>query len=168
MALVLRVALVMVSSASVTLRKAGNACQVFGLVSACLLSFCFASACQTSCAPSNQATITYADGIKRDPYTYESTAYSGSEWLHYPSQRRYVFPHKLDTPNYDVSAYVAFNAYPVASDGLGSSDISIPSGDILVIEQKTDNDLGVRNNTCSELYLYIKATVPPSDTDGGL
>ena len=158
----------MVSSASVTLRKAGNACQVFGLVSACLLSICFASACQTSCGPGNQTPITYADGIKLDSDTYESTAYAGGEWLHYPSERRFVFPHHLGTSNYAITAYVAFNAYPGTSDDAGSSDVAVAAGDILVIEQQTDQDLGVRNDTCSDEYLYIRITAHRTDTDSGL
>ena len=167
MALVLGVALVMASTASVTLRKGGNAFQVFGFVSACLLSFCFASACQTSCGPSNQAQIIYADGIKRDRDTYESTAYAGGEWLHYPSERRFVFPHNLGTSNYDIKAYVAFSAYAVPSDDAGSSDIAVAAGDILVIEKQTEKDLGVRNDTCSDEYLYIRLTAHRT-VDGGL
>jgi hypothetical protein len=157
----------MASTASVTLRKGGNGFQVFGLVSACLLSFCFASACQTSCGTGNQTPITYADGIKVDADTYESTALDG-EWLHYPSQRRFVFPHHLDATIYDIKAYVAFSAHPVPSDDLGSSDIAFASGDILVIEKQTADELGVRNDTCSEEYLYVRVTAHRTVTDGGL
>jgi hypothetical protein len=157
----------MASSASVILRTKGTAFRVFGLASACLLSFCFASACRTSCGTGNQTPIVYADGLRNDSHTYESTAYEG-EWLHYPSQRRFEFPHNLGTTNYQIQAFVAFSARPVASDGLSISDIAVASGDILVIEQKTENTLRVRNDTCSEEYLHIRVTADPTDTDAGL
>ena len=157
----------MASSVLVTPHKGGSAFRGFGLVSACLLSFCFTSACQTSCGAGNQTPIVYADGIKIESHSYESTAYEG-EWLHYPSQRRFEFPHNLGTMNYQIDAYVAFSSRPVSNDGLGNSDIALASGDILVIEQKTEKTLRVRNDTCSEEYLYIRVTADSTDTDAGL
>lgn len=147
-------------------RKAGTHSRLLGVASCCLLSLCLTPACQTSCAPGNQAVILWADGITNvTQRTYESTPYDG-EWLHYPSNRRFEFPHRLGTTDYTIAAYVAFNNHPVVTDGIGTSDIALAAGDIMVIERKSEDTLVVRNDTCSEEYLYIRLQAAPHDDAG--
>jgi hypothetical protein len=107
--------------------------------------------------------VTYRDGItSADQHTYESTRYDG-EWLHYPANRRFEFPHKLGSTNYDIQAFVAFSSRPNVNGGNGRSDIAVAAGDIMVIERKTQDSLIVRNDTCSEEFLYVRLVAYPSD-----
>lgn|GEM_PF-2093264 len=148
-------------------RHARAVSPLLGIVFACLLGAVATSGCQTSCAAGNQEVIRYSEGINADSLTYESTPYTG-EWLHYPSNRRFVFPHKLGTADYEVQAFIAFNSRPVGADGSSVSDIAIAAGAILIVEQKTEELLQIRNDTCSEQYLYVKLYAHPSESDAGL
>jgi hypothetical protein len=150
------------------LRSGATVCHLFGMVTACVFSLCLTPACQTSCSSGNQEPIRFSDGITRaDLGTYESTPYDG-EWLHYPSNRRFEFPHNLGTADYEIQAFVAFSSHPVATDGLGASDIAVAAGDIMVIERKTNDTLLVRNDTCSAEYLYVKLFARLPEIDAGV
>lgn len=99
--------------------------------------------------------------------TYETTAYDG-EWLHFPSNRRFDFKHNLGTTNYSIAAsYVSFSSRPVPADGESATDISQAAGDMMIIEKRDANDLVVRNDTCSELYLYLKLRTDMNLPDAG-
>lgn len=116
------------------------------------------TACQTSCAAGNQALVPYVDGLKHTDGTtmiYETTRYDG-EWLHFPSYRRFSFEHNFGTDDYRLEeAYISFSNHPVRSTG-DNADVALIAGDMMVIEQKNANTLVVRNDTCSEQYLYLK------------
>jgi hypothetical protein len=159
----------MAPSVSAVLHRTGAVCRRLGFVFAGLSCFCLASACDTSCASGNQPLITYRDGVtSADQRTYESTPYDG-EWLHYPANRRFEFPHHLNTANYDIQAFVAFGSHPDVADGSGRSNIAVAAGDILVIEGKTATSLVVRNDTCSEEFLYVRlVATSPSDAGASL
>jgi hypothetical protein len=160
----------MASTASVILRKGGNAFQVFGFVSACLLSFCFTSACQTSCGNSNQQPIPYVDGkthVDNGVRIYESTPITG-EWLDFQSYRRFKLVHNLCTLDYNPYLYIAFSSNPAPYGDAG--DTAIASGDSALIENQGLKSLQVLNATCSPQYLYVKivASAPVNSDDEGL
>ena len=136
----------------------------------CLSVFWLTSACQTSCENNDQQPIPYKDGIKHpDPVDpaqtdYESTPLDG-EWLHFPGYRRFLLYHNLHTMDYTaLTMYIAFDSVPFHGD---AGDVAIASGDVALIEAKTADTLQIRNDTCSEQYLYVKIVAPTVDADAG-
>ncbi len=131
-----------------------------------------ASACQTSCGPGNQAAILYVDGkIHTDGLNryYESTPYDG-EWLDFQSNRRFMFQHDLHTNDYRIDAWLSFSSHPVTvgSDAsTPSADVAAVSGDMMVVDKKTADTLIVRNDTCSQQYLYVLLTASAGQSDAG-
>lgn len=101
--------------------------------------------------------MAYADGSTNHAAgTYETTAYDG-EWLHFPSNRRFAFKHGLGTTNYSIAAaFVSFSSRPAPAGDENATDISQAAGDMLIIEKRDASELVVRNDTCSDLYLYVK------------
>ena len=135
--------------------------------------FCLTSACQTSCEPGNQAPIPYVDGkthTSGSDRIYETTPYD-SEWLDFQSNRRFSFQHNLNTTDYRIEAWTAFSSHPVASSSDASSssgDVAPVTGDVFVVDQRAANTLLVRNDSCSQQYLYVKLTASAALSDAGL
>ncbi len=130
--------------------------------------FWLTTACQTSCGDANQQPINYADGKTHTEdglRIYETTPRDG-EWLHFPSYRRFKLEHNLKTTAYTPFILIAFSSHPVASISDASDDVAIASGDVAVIEKIGDNSMIIRNDTCSEQYLYVKLTAG-IDVDAG-
>ena len=140
------------------------------------LVFWLTSACQTSCGKSDQQPVLYVDGkthIDGSDRIYETTPRE-SEWLHFPSSRRFLLQHNLGTTDYAPLIFIAFDSHPVTSISDASDDVAIASGDVAIIEKMGCNQMLIRNDTCSEQYLYVrlKTSVVPNDAghdvDGGL
>jgi hypothetical protein len=132
--------------------------------------FWLTSACQTSCASSNQQPIDYVDGKTHTEGSlriYETTPLNG-EWLHFPSNRRFRFEHNLHTTSYTPVIYVAFGSHPIPTDMDASGDVAVATGDVAIIEQINPDSLMIRNDTCSEQYLYVKIIAPNVTPDAGL
>ncbi len=136
----------------------------------CGSSFVFwlTTACQTSCGNSNQQPIRYVDGRK---YTdgpwqiYETTPYDG-EWLHFPSYRRFSLEHNLGTKDITPFMWIAFDSHPIPLDG-DAGDVAPATGDVAIIESIGPNAIQIRNDTCSEQYLYVKILAPNAAFDVG-
>ena len=132
-----------------------------------LATFWLTSACQTSCANNDQQPIRYVDGTTRTVGTqrvYESTPFNG-EWLHFPGNRRFLLTHTLGTTPYSsLMMFIAFDSHPISGD---AGDVAIATGDVAVVERIEPDSLQIRNDTCSEQYLYVKATAE-IDPDAGL
>lgn len=145
--------------------------RALAVVCGSFLMFWLTSACQTSCASGNQQPIKYVDGkIRTDGSLriYETTPING-EWLHFPSNRRFLLMHKLETIDYtSMVVYVAFDSHPVPIDQDASADLAIATGDVAIIEQMKSDSLLIRNDTCSEQYLYVRITAPNVTPDAGL
>jgi len=144
-------------------RRVGIACAAF--------SFWLTSACQTSCGVnSNQAAVKYVDGkthLEGPLRIYESTPVHG-EWLYFPGNRRFLLEHNLHTTNYNTFMYVAFSSHPLPGDAAvdTAGNAAVASGDVAIVEQVNEDSIQLRNDTCSEQYLYVKLTVPV-DSDAG-
>jgi hypothetical protein len=108
--------------------------------------------------------ITHTDGTAR---IYETSPYDG-EWLDFQSNRRFLINHNLGTIDYSIDARIAFSSNPVPKDSDASSDVAIASGDVIVVEKMTPDSLQVRNDTCSQQYLYIRLTAQFGDGDAGV
>lgn len=132
--------------------------------------FWLTSACQTSCGNSNQQPIPYVDGkthLEGFLRIYETTPRDG-EWLHFPSNRRFLLQHNLGTTDYNPLILIAFNSHPVASISDASDDVAIASGDVAIIEKVGCNQMLIRNDTCSEQYLYVRLNTSVIAPDAGL
>lgn len=134
--------------------------------------FWLTTACQTSCGNSNQQPIQWVDGITHTTTNgreliYETTPYNG-EWLDFQSNRRFLLIHNLKTTDYSIDARIAFNSNPVPKDSDASSDVAFASGDVVVVEQMNADSLQVRNDTCSQQYLYIRLTAAIGVGDAGV
>ena len=134
--------------------------------------FWLTTACQTSCGNSNQQPLPYVDGITHTTTNgteqiYETTPYDG-EWLDFQSYRRFRLIHKLETTNYSIDARIAFSSNPVPKDSDASSDVAFASGDVVVVEQINADSLQVRNDTCSQQYLYVRLTAAIGVGDAGV
>jgi len=130
--------------------------------------FWLASACQTSCGINNhQEAVRYVDG---QTYTegqfrvYESTPLNG-EWLYFPGNRRFRLEHNLRTSNVSsLLMAVAFSSHPVSGD---AGEFALATGDVAVVEKIDADSLQIRNDTCSEQYVYVKVTSPITAADAG-
>ena len=112
---------------SATHRTGGVHSRSLTLALGLLIVLRLTSACQTSCAPGNQAAIPYVDGkihVTGGDRIYETTPRDG-EWLHYPSNRRFLFKHNLGTSDYQIDARIAFGSHPVPEDQDASADTAI-------------------------------------------
>jgi hypothetical protein len=137
------------------LKRAGLGCAIF--------SFWLASACQTSCGTNNyQDPVPYVDGKKwtdeNGDQVYESTALDG-EWLDFPGGRTFRLVHNFGNPTIkDLRMQIAFSSTPMRGD---KADVAFATGDVAVVEKVEPDALVIRNNTCSEQYIYVKITAPP-------
>jgi hypothetical protein len=60
--------------------------------------------------------------------------------------------------------YVAFSSNPVSND---AGEVALASGAVAVVEKIDRDAIQIRNDTCSEQYLYVKITAPIVDPDAG-
>jgi hypothetical protein len=117
--------------------------------------------CQTSCGDKDSTPVLWADGIvtgTEGNRVYQTTERRGT-WLHFPSYRAFRFPHNFGTDNYEVTAYVSLDDdSPAVSDADGTTEqLAIASGNIVVLNEWTENELVVENGTCeNEYYLYLR------------
>ena len=130
------------------------------------LSLWLTSACQTSCGTNNyKDPVLYVDGRTRtegDHQVYESTPING-EWLDFPGGRTFRLVHNFHNPNITtLTLQIAFSSTPMTGD---AGDIAFATGDVAVVEKMEPNALVIRNNTCSEQFLYVKITAPPPQPD---
>jgi hypothetical protein len=136
-------------------------------VPGCLAVFWLTSACQTSCANNDQQPIKYVDGrtyVRDSTRYYESTPWNG-EWLHFPGNRRFLLHTGLGTTDYtNLAMFIAFDSHPINAD---AGDVAVATGDVAVVERIDADDLQLRNDTCSEQYLYVKIAAPV-DVDAGM
>ena len=126
------------------------------------MSLWLTSACQTSCGTNNyKDPVYYVDGKTRtegDHQVYESTPING-EWLDFPGGRTFRLVHNFRNPNITtLTLQIAFSSTPMTGD---AGDVAFATGDVAVVEKMEPNALVIRNNTCSEQYLYVKITAPP-------
>jgi hypothetical protein len=89
---------------------------------------------------------------------YETTPFDG-EWLHFPTYRRFSLVHHLHTTDITPIMWVAFSSNPIPLDG-DAGDVALASGDVAIIERIDPDAIQIRNDTCSEQYLYVKITAP--------
>lgn len=92
-----------------------------------------------------------------DPDTWESTDI-GEPWLWFPRQRYYVFDLRAlggRTPK--PLAYVSPSPEPTKNGG----NFTIGSGNIVEFFNVSPNRIDVKNDTCSDYYLYLELKVPP-------
>src|ERR1700690_1669805 len=135
--------------------------RALAVVCGSFLVFWLTSACQTSCGNSNQQPIKYVDGKTHTTdgqRIYETTPFDG-EWLHFPSYRRFSLVHDLCTMDYTPFMLIAFDSHPIPLDG-DAGDVAIASGDVAIVENVTPTTFQIRNDTCSEQYLYVRLTAP--------
>lgn len=120
-----------------------------------LLIAAFASSlalgCNPPCATSESDAVSY-DGGTTVSGVYETSPIDG-QYLHFPGGRRYSLHHGLETTPQLISAYVAFEEYP-----LKENNISTAAGNQLVIEVVDGEFVQVHNDTCDELYLRVVAS----------
>ena len=113
------------------------------------------SGCQSQCGDNDDEPILYTDGtveLTAQGRVYMSTPYDGT-WLHFPARRRFLLRHGLGTSSYSVDAYLSFHPRPLEKGGGG---LSAPAGNEVIVERLTEDELVVKNDTCSEFYLLVR------------
>jgi hypothetical protein len=141
--------------------------------SAAALAFALGTvACDATCGRDVEEEIVFEGGsLDSSGTVYETSPWEGP-YLHFPTGRRYALVHDLGRRPLLVQTYVAFeerpmpaNSEPRASD---HTNIAESAGNQVVIEIVNDQMIGVRNDTCAELYLRVVAIAPAEGDVAGV
>ena len=97
-----------------------------------------------------------------DPY-YDGTAVDGfymlSDWtgpfLPFLGGKRYRFFHGLGVVPREMACWASFN-----STGILNGSIAPPAGNMCVIQEINNEFIQIKNDTCSEMYVMVTASVP--------
>jgi hypothetical protein len=124
--------------------------------------------CATTCDKEDlEKEIRYSGGtVDASGTTYETNPWTGP-YLHFPAGRRYVIEHRLGAVPPAPDLFVAFEEHPLKrKDG---NNVAPPAGNQVVIEWVDEEIIQVRNDTCSEFYLRVVATIGAAPTaDAGV
>ena len=123
-----------------------------------LLAVCLALSC-AHCSSSSSCigepdTDTIADGIVIGN-TYISApndAQHRGPWAHFPPARTLVFEHHLEGVPYQIAIWLAFQPFGTLAPSTGN----------LSIRQLTTDDstIAIKNDTCSEYWAWVEASLP--------
>ncbi len=116
--------------------------------------------CDTSCDAGESDPIPWAEGrisvTEAGTLIYESTPLDGT-WLHFPSGRRFSFPHQLGTEHLQVETYLSFRPRPFAEPDDDPGSMVAASGNLVVISESSAETVTVRNDTCeNDYYLWVR------------
>lgn len=83
-------------------------------------------------------------------------------WLDFPPGRTYRFVHHLGGVPRDIQVWFAFNPQPLkASQGAGSSSgATWAAGNQGTLQEATADHVDIRNDTCSEVYVFVRIAEP--------
>lgn len=100
----------------------------------------------------NPVTV-YKEGETEGGY-YMSTSWTGP-LLEFPGAKRYQLHHGLGQVPRDINCWVSF--HPTGIDG---GSIAEAAGNMCVIQEITSEYIQVKNDTCSDMYVLVTASVP--------
>jgi hypothetical protein len=130
--------------------------------------------CQTSTCDRAEdgLTVTNAEGVHGDntwfsaPYHDPNAPLKGAAYQDFPAARTITFEHGLGSVPVTPDILLAFSDHGSLAPGDGNEDI---------VECMDDQVIQIKNNTCSEFYIWIAVQgsgihAPPCaiDVDGGL
>lgn len=90
---------------------------------------------------------------------YQSSPVTGP-WLHFPGGRRYQLIHRLGRAPTRFEAFWAFNEYPQARE---RESLTLATGNAAVFEEVAERGLTIHNDTCTEFFVRVVASVPVQD-----
>jgi hypothetical protein len=121
--------------------------------------------------------VVFEDGVTdHSAHVYMSGTNANDPWdgpfLHFPPGRTLRFVHRLGGEPRSIQFWFSFNPHPLtSSNGAGATSGTVPAaGNQATLQEVTPNHVDVRNDTCSEVYLFVRLAEPvfESTTDGGV
>jgi hypothetical protein len=136
-------------------RRAPPAAAVLLLAGSLVYAGCETFVEAEDCDPSaeNNPLIGYDGGIVDSPCAYDSTNPITGELLLFNGGYHYALNHHLACPPFDVEAKISFDRF---SDG---GQLAIAAGNQAVFTPCGDTQICVINDSCSDYWLEVTATV---------
>jgi hypothetical protein len=83
-----------------------------------------------------------------------STLWTGP-YLPFPPGKRYKLKHKLGCAPRDIDCFLSF-----AERGMPDNSIAAAAGNMCLVQQVTDTEIVIKNDTCSEMFVLVTAQAP--------
>jgi hypothetical protein len=112
--------------------------------------------CTDTCDADDTTVVPFADGRTNAAGTFYETSPIQGPYLHFPSGRAFELRHGLVSAPEVVHTYLSFDGEALLA---GASNVAESAGNQAVIERVDGEVVRVRNDTCSEFYLRVAATV---------
>ncbi len=139
----------------------------------CLASMvltCNLTGCQTSCGPSDQASVRWTEGkvvTRGAERLYRSTPLDGT-WLHFPSHRSFRLEHGLRTKDIVIQSYLSYSSNPVPKGSVSPAGFAQAGGEVVVISEVTADAVVLENDTCeNDFYLFVNISAPAANLGAG-
>ncbi len=153
--------------ASSSPRKRPVACGVLLGVMALFCAPLYTGCLDNSCVQVSEEPVTYTDGTTNAARTFYTSATGNKRFLRFPAGRIFRMEHGLGRTPDTYEAFVSFLA-----DG---GDHATGAGNLALLNVN-DRYIQVQNNTCTDLFVKVTATVEtdpdtsesPSDLDAAI
>jgi len=122
-------------------------------LAASVLALASAGCSFTSTCSRDEDTVVVSDGLVLGN-TYVSSPSAGP-FAHFPPARTIEFVHGLPSYPTQIESKLAFSEFGTLAPAAGNSAIEIPP-----TNEEEEKKIRIKNDTCSEFYIRVQASVP--------